>query len=82
MNLSKVAMKLCWDHTAAWEFSWICSISAEHLFERCIWGTASVSLTQDFVSPIRHRVPYDLCLIAGYKGIAIMTITGAISLVF
>ena len=51
----------------------MCSISAEHFFERYIWGTASVSLTQDFVSPIRYRVPYDLCLVTGYKGIAIMT---------
>lgn len=74
------AMELRWDSTAAWEFLWICSISVKHLFESHIWGAASVSLTQDFVSPKKHILLYDFCLIFGYEGIAIMITTDVIPL--
>ena len=75
-------MKLCGDHTASREFSWNCCISTEHLFERHIWGTAPASLTQNFVSLIRQRLPYDLCFIVRKKGFAIMIITDVTPLVF
>ena len=52
------------------------------LFERHILAPASVSLTQDFVSPKRHRLLYHLRLIFGYKRIAIMTTTDVIPLAF
>ena len=57
VNFNDVAIELCWYYVAAWEFLRICSISTEHPFERHIWGTAYVSLTQDFVSPVRHKYP-------------------------
>ena len=78
---SEVAIVLCLDHKATWEFSWICSISAEHLSVRYIWGTTSVSLTQDSVSPITYRLLCYLYLIVGYEGIAIMIATDVIPLV-
>ena len=72
MNFSKKATELRLDHTAAWELLWISSISAEHLFGRHISRTASISLTQDFLSPIRCRLPYDLCVIAEFEAITFM----------
>ena len=82
VNFTKVAAKRFWDHRAVWEFPLICSISVEHLFETNIWGTVSVLLIHDFISPISHRLLYDLCLIVAYEGIAIMTTTEIIPLVF
>ena len=70
------------NHTAVREFSWICSISAKRLFERQIWGTVPVSLTQNFVSPIRRRLLYDLRLIVKNEGIRIIIITDVLYLVF
>ena len=59
----KATMEIRWYHTAAWEFSWICNISAERIFERHILAAASVSSTQDFFSSKKHTLLCDLCLI-------------------
>ena len=78
MKFSKITVEHCCDDTAAWEFPWICNISAKHTS-----GETNVkSLTLDFASPIRRNLLYDLCLTVGYECIAIMIITDVTPLVF
>lgn len=82
VSFSKVAMEICWYHSCVRtlvNLEHFCSTS--FLRERS-GATASVSLIQDYDSPIRHILLIILCFTVGYESIAVVITTEVMALFF